>query len=646
MVIKFCFLILFPVFFFTASRATTYYVSVAGNDANSGTSPEQSWKSLEKVNDFSPLPGDQILFNRGDEWLGSIKVNSSGTPDNPIVFGAYGSGEKPVISGLVELRNWEYSENGIYKSKFNFNNDVNLLVINGHLQHLGRFPNTGYLSYEKVDNTISVIDRELPDIPDWSGAEMVIKNNNWTISRNKITGHSNGKITYDAGTNYVPRLGESYGYFFQKDIRTLDRFGEWYCNGSEMNVFFGNENPEDYIVQTSIIDTIMIVNNQNNITIENLNIQGSNKLSIYSKQANNLTVRFCDIELSGTDAVYLQESCANSIIQGNQLIKTNGIGIEVGNTNNVTIIENTIKGTGLYAGMGRSKSGYQAVSLNCKNAIVEENIIDSAGYNGISFYINYINSIVNHNLIKHTNQLITDGSAIYMWEVNSNTISDDSGIEISGNIILNCGSNAIYSDGYVNNVRMFNNTIAFGAKGIHMNQPRQNTIENNILYMNSNRAISMQNLEEEQIKVNARDNTIRNNTFVGNDNQGDKIYQLADGKGDSILSFGYADLNYFLIPFKDYPVVTYSVKDKLTSESRRDTLTIKGWRKTLNFDKNSEVMITTTDELFFEYNASKQNKTISLPCTMYDVKGNAYEETVTIEPFASIVLSKKNNSIH
>ncbi len=194
MYLKICFLILFPVFVTFSSRAATYYVSNAGNDANSCTSPGQSWKTLEKVNGFSPLPGDRILFNRGDEWFGSIVVNSSGTPDKPLVFGAYGSGNKPAVSGLIELKNWEYSGGGIYKCHFKFINDVNLLVINGHIQHMGRYPNTGFLSYEKVDSIASVIDRELPNTPDWTGAEMVIKNNNWTISRNRIKGHSNGKI--------------------------------------------------------------------------------------------------------------------------------------------------------------------------------------------------------------------------------------------------------------------------------------------------------------------------------------------------------------------------------------------------------------------------------------------------------------------
>src|SRR5690606_41902316 len=51
--------------------ATNYYVSTSGNDSNSGTSESAPWKTLTKVNSFTPKPGDQILFKRGHEWTGS-----------------------------------------------------------------------------------------------------------------------------------------------------------------------------------------------------------------------------------------------------------------------------------------------------------------------------------------------------------------------------------------------------------------------------------------------------------------------------------------------------------------------------------------------------------------------------------------------
>ncbi len=621
------------------SFATTYYVSATGDDSNSGTSSKRPWKTLGKVNSLSPLPGDRILFKRGDVWIGTVKVNSSGTENKPIVFGAYGSGEKPVISGLVPLSQWECAGDGIYKSGVLCNKEVNLLVINDRSHYVGRYPNDGYIKYEKVDSLNSLYAPKLTSDFDWNGSEMVLKNNNWTISRNQIINHSNSRIDYMAGTHYIPRLGDDYGFFIQRSIHTLDRFGEWYYDGSHMFVFFGTNEPYDYHVQTSSVDTLMNINNQHNIVIENLLFRGSDKLSVFCRKSDNFIIRSCDIELSGTDAIRLQESCRNAIIQDNKIIQTNGLAIEVGRTENVKIIGNVINNTGLNPGMGRPGSGYQAISLFSKNAEVSENVIDSAGYNGISFYIDYTGSSVKNNLIKHTNQLITDGSAIYMWEVNSQIISDNSGIDITNNIILNCGSNGIYSDGYVNNVRMKSNTIAFGAKGIHMNQPRYNIIEDNILYKNSNRAISMQNLAEAQILINASKNTIRENLFVGNSNTGDKIFQLADGKSDSILSFGESESNLIFIPSPDYIGVEYSIKDH-SNLPLRESLTIHEWKDKHEFDRHSKTVVYEADDLFFEYNASNKKKRIQLPFPMFDVEGKSYKNTITIEPYTSVVLLK------
>ncbi|MBO0882785.1 MAG: right-handed parallel beta-helix repeat-containing protein, partial [Mycobacterium sp.] len=77
----------------------TYYVSAAGDDANSGTSTSAPWRSLSKINNTVFGPGDQILLRSGDVWSGGITMRSAGSDGNPITIGAYGSGNKPLING-------------------------------------------------------------------------------------------------------------------------------------------------------------------------------------------------------------------------------------------------------------------------------------------------------------------------------------------------------------------------------------------------------------------------------------------------------------------------------------------------------------------------------------------------------------------
>ncbi|MET4096320.1 hypothetical protein [Arthrobacter sp. UYCu712] len=82
-----------------SAAGTTYYVSAAGIDSNSGSSSSAPWKSLSKINSTVLQPGDTVSFRRGDTWTGGIVANQSGTGAAPITLIGYGSGNTPTITG-------------------------------------------------------------------------------------------------------------------------------------------------------------------------------------------------------------------------------------------------------------------------------------------------------------------------------------------------------------------------------------------------------------------------------------------------------------------------------------------------------------------------------------------------------------------
>jgi hypothetical protein len=96
------------------ASGTTYYVSAAGSDSNSGTSATSPWASLAKVDATTFQPGDHILFRNGDTWTGQLWPKGSGTSSAPITIGGYGSGNKPAFAGAgrvpdaVKLWNQQY----------------------------------------------------------------------------------------------------------------------------------------------------------------------------------------------------------------------------------------------------------------------------------------------------------------------------------------------------------------------------------------------------------------------------------------------------------------------------------------------------------------------------------------------------------
>jgi len=82
------------------ASATTYYVSSSGgNDGNNGTTTSTPWATIAHVNGQTFLPGDSILFRRGDVWNESLAPPTSGSSGNPITFDAYGTGAAPNLTG-------------------------------------------------------------------------------------------------------------------------------------------------------------------------------------------------------------------------------------------------------------------------------------------------------------------------------------------------------------------------------------------------------------------------------------------------------------------------------------------------------------------------------------------------------------------
>lgn len=114
----------------------TYYVDASsGNDAWSGliSDPQANsdgpWQTLDKVTSHTLQPGDKVLLKRGSVWrnhregatpaTNRLYIEESGTPTQPIIIDAYGTGPAPTISGgrlFPQHSNWTAAdESGVYK---------------------------------------------------------------------------------------------------------------------------------------------------------------------------------------------------------------------------------------------------------------------------------------------------------------------------------------------------------------------------------------------------------------------------------------------------------------------------------------------------------------------------------------------------
>jgi len=80
-----------------AAEADFYVDSFSGSDSNSGTSPDDPWRTLAPVQARNFQPGATIHLCRGSSWDGGLVINDSGVEGNPITFTSYGTGAKPII---------------------------------------------------------------------------------------------------------------------------------------------------------------------------------------------------------------------------------------------------------------------------------------------------------------------------------------------------------------------------------------------------------------------------------------------------------------------------------------------------------------------------------------------------------------------
>lgn len=88
------------------SKATDYYVSNGGSDANSGLSTAAPWLTINKVNISAFSAGDRIFFRRGNVWREQLTVPSNGSAGSLITFGAYDAGARPIINGANVTTGW------------------------------------------------------------------------------------------------------------------------------------------------------------------------------------------------------------------------------------------------------------------------------------------------------------------------------------------------------------------------------------------------------------------------------------------------------------------------------------------------------------------------------------------------------------
>ncbi|WP_018612352.1 Ig-like domain-containing protein [Segetibacter koreensis] len=622
------------VFFLHSAWATNYYFStVSGDDSRTAAqaqNPSTPWKTIGRLNSyFSSLqPGDAVLLKRGETFYGSITVNKSGTASSPIVIGAYGTGDKPVITGLTTLTNWVSVGHGIYESyNTSLGSNLGILLLNDEQQPMGRYPNTGYLTLESHSGKTSITDNQLSSSPNWTSAELVTRPAHWLLNRSKITSHSGNTLYYSG----ISEPNNNFGYFIQNSIKTLDQLGEWYYDkaAKKVSVYFGEKSPSSFRVTASALDYAISALNKSYVVFDNLTLKGVNNSAISFNKGRNLTVKNCDVQFSGIDGVKVSnhayftiENCAVSNSYNN--------GISVGTSNTYAIIRNNIiRNSYAVPGMGQSGEGQGAGIRVNKSSIAEYNQVINSGFIGIQ--MGGDSCIVKNNYIDNFCFVKDDGGGIYTY---NNSDVTNYGRKVTGNIILNgigaaAGTNTtnssaegIYMDGLVNGVEIAGNTIANSNKGLFLNNARDVIVKNNTLFNNGHGQLHMQH----NISGGFRNNTITNNIFFSKTITQPVSVIASKFDNSDINNIGRLDSNYYARPIDDRNVLlnTIYLNSAQEHQVKRD---LEGWKLQYNLDPQSKTsakqitsfkingIVGSNKYAFGSFNSSKDVKLWGNNCT-------------------------------
>ncbi len=579
----------FLIFFFLINsglQAAVFYVSSStGSDSYNSSqakNPATPWKTLAKIGlSWSVInPGDSILFKRGDTFSGTLKITKSGTPGHPITIGAYGSGtEKPVIDGRLLLDNWVNLGGNIWEtSNVGLTSQPSALTINDVLEPLGRYPNIdapnrGYLtiSSHPTGSKTTFTDNTLPASPNWTGAEVVVRNAHWVLNRITASSHSGQTITLSSSAYYEIKNGT--GYFFQNHPATLDRDGEWCYLAADKKVrIYSATDPNTKTIKVTNIDKFFDFSSVSDIVIDGFSMIGSKKLAINMSKTNSTTIKNCDFITSGESAVtvgYIYSTnieCDSISLINNTFFNTQHSCISA-RASRLTIKGNTITNTGIVPGM--SVNGQGGVGINCvgDNITIERNIMENLGYAAVMF--NGSNILIDKNVINNYCSVLDDGGAIYT-QTKSTDLTVFVNRKITNNIVLNGigapeGDNrkdgmveGIYLDDYTANAEVTGNSVAnCASSGIFFHNAKKSSAKNNTVF---SCGIGM--------KLN-HDNIAPNSPIVDCDIQNNLLVKGSADLSKSLLSYytidesafpmlGTLDNNIYCQPFNKTDYIKYS----------------------------------------------------------------------------------------
>jgi hypothetical protein len=633
-----------------------YYLSTDGNDANPGTSTALPWKTLARLNLVTYVPGDSVFFRRGDIFRGGINVLQGGTSASRVVFTAYGTGEKPVISGAEPVSGWTVAGGGRYVVPCS--HQAGSFFVEGVEKTIARYPNDHQYLFLDTAGSTWLKDSNLPGLPATlvNGSQVCIHTAQWCWEKSPVASLASDTLRYANPTLIQAIAG--YGYFLFDNLNHLDTVNEWKCDTVADQLHYlppAGENPQlqtcEVSVNSSLYSNGMLIGaNASRVTVDNLAFEKQASAGIAILGANNryIVIQHCDF--SGQYNYGVSDKGKYNEISYCYMRDLGGFGVLVsGSGSNSTIHHNTLRNIGptRNGGIGTEINNTAIKCAFVDSCWIHHNNIDSAGYCGISADGGY--HLVERNIVRNAMLLNNDGGGLKSYGILShhitfrnNFVSTSDGTN-EGAVNVTFDTPAIYFDFNVNNCLVTQNTVFDRSdKGIWQNSGNyNNTITENVVF-GCNYGIDLNATPAQPTPITGM--VVKHNVIFTFSPTGIMFRQFALNLA-SANNQGTVDSNYY---FQPYDPGRYA--ERVISGTSH-LFSFPAWQAASVYDDHSVSSFVSwtwpqNDAVLF-MNQTDNDSTVDLGLHRYlDLDSNIVCGTLALSPYTSKVLIRTGDTCY
>lgn len=283
--LKYFFVLFFSFVAFEAYSQVTYYISCEGSDSNPGTI-NSPFKTIERAIERSRNDTEAILVLRKGTYRLSnpiVLTNQDGNKDKKLVIRSFSNEKVTISSGKILNLKWKNFRNGIMKAKVSDNLVMDMLIIDGNIRHMARFPNfdDNALRFNGTSSEAMSPER----IKKWKNPETgylhAMHINDWGDFHYMIKGKDkDGKLIIEGGWQNNRKSGiHPENRMVENIFEELDAPGEWFFDSRDNMLYYypiEGEELENTLIETPQLKHLIEFRGSLNNPISNIEIRDIN----------------------------------------------------------------------------------------------------------------------------------------------------------------------------------------------------------------------------------------------------------------------------------------------------------------------------------------------------------------------------------